>query len=291
MSVRGLPISAVNDNRLAGNDGMTLDTTGCTADAETLTNLLEVLEYNSMVVIDAGVAGVSGTAYPTGTHRQPVNNIVDALAIAARISTRNFHLYSNVVVNVDIQNVVIDGVGGKEILILQNVNVDNSYFKNLYLAGAASGGSFRAEQCAITQGFSGLNGAFTRCGIVGDFTVAGETPTLFESCFALAYDKTIPKLFMGSIDDLTPYYVNFRGFFGSLEINNISHADQKLTLGMSGGCHLQLNNTNIAGEIEIGGITKDSVIDNSAGAVVTYCDIPASSTEVQQVMALLSILL
>jgi hypothetical protein len=292
ISVRGIPFSAFVDNSL----GTFVDTASLLASQKTLDEMqagldeaLQNIAYGGMVSYDTD-HGYAGTEYPIGTHTHPVNNFADAKLIMEARTIEKLHIHNNIVINQDFPDVVIEGKSGKEVVILQNVNIDGVYFKNLYLAGQVSGGSFRAEQCAITNGFVGINGAFTRCGVVGDFTVIGETPTLFENCFALAYDGTTPIVYMGAVDDLTPYYVNFRGFFGKIIVANMSGPDQTITLGFNGG-GLIIDSSNTDGTIAINGLTKEAITDNSDGSEIIYGNTPASSTEVQQVAALISMLI
>jgi len=290
VGVAGVPSTGLTDN----SSGTVVQTDLLLAANDTLVEItsqlefvLELLSFGGMVVIDTQ-HGEAGTAFPIGTHEHPSNNFTDAMTIASSRNIEKIHTHNTIYVDQDITGFVIEGKSGKEAIVLQNVNTDGCYFINCYLAGMSSGGAFRGERCAITANFYGLNGAFTNCGIVGDCTVVGETPTVFTQCFALAYDRTTPRLIMGAIDDLTPYYVNFRGFYGSLIIENMSGPDQLLTLGMAGGCHLTFEDTNTAGVIQVGGVTLDSIIDNSLGTTVEYCDIPASHGEVQAIIAIIS---
>ena len=283
IGIAGLPYTALVNN---SGPGLTVKTDLLLASHDTLAEALATIAYNGMVIIDVQ-HGAPGTTYPIGTHENPVDNFTDAMTIANSRTIEKLHIHDDIYVNQDITGFVIEGKSGKEAVILQNVDVDGCYFKNVYLAGMAASGAFRGEQVAITDGFVGLNGAFTRCGIVGDFTAIGENPTLFENCFALAYDKTIPIMYMGAIDDLTPYYVNFRGFFGKIIVANMSGPNQKLTMGFNGGGVI-LDSSNTDGTIAINGLTRDAIIDNSDGTTITYGNTPAGYSDTQAIMAILS---
>lgn len=282
ISVRGFPTTAFYDS----SAGTEVDTDSLTASGNALDEALETITYNGVVVYDSD-HGQAGTEYPIGTHETPVNNFTDMKTIAVNRTIEKLHIHNDIYIDQDLKDYVIEGKSGKEVVILQNVNVDGCYFRNLYLAGMASGGSFRGEQIALTDGFYGVNGAFTGTGIVGDITIVGDTPTLFENCFVLAYDKTTPKLIMGAVDDLTPYYVSFKGLFGRLEVDNMSGSEQLLIIGIAGG-QITLNDTNTAGEIRINGLTSDAVIDNSDGATVLRGNVQASSIEAQATLAILN---
>ena len=247
----------------------------------------QALSYGEYVVFDTD-DGVAGTEYPTGTHGQPVNNLADALSLMNRYGVHKMHLHSSITIDQDIPGVLFEGISGKEVVTLLNVDINNTYFYNVYIVGSANGtGQWRAKDCALVGGLQGVSGAFDNCGIIGDITIADlGQPTLFTDCFALGFDGTVPIVSLGVGGDNTPHNVNFRGFNGKIELANVDLPTEKVTFSGGPASALVISSSCTDGVITAGGMLDENVIDNSNGTAVTVKTSPThqSITELKAIL-------
>lgn len=232
-------------------------------------DLEKSLSYGEYIVFDTD-DGVGGTTYPTGTHKQPSNNLADAIAIANVNGIHTIHLHSDIALTEDVHGFKFIGVTGKEMVICYGVDTGHCYFDNVYIAGTLGGSSgVRAYQSNLTPGLKGVAGAFKECGITGDITLrhADDLPTLFQACFALGLDGTPPTFIIGDDDDIDILSVHIRGFHGSIAIDNVNQPGEKFNIGSNIGA-IFINNTCTDGSIKIGGVVKNAITDNSDGTMV-----------------------
>lgn len=194
ISVRGLPDTAVNDNRTTGNDGLEVDLTGTFASGPTLSAALQAITYDGRVVMDGGSI-YSGTIFPVGTDAQPVNNIADAISIAERENIKELYLVGNIAITQDIEEYKITGNNGGEQVIVYGVAVNGVLFDNILLGGAIVNDvdrQIRVLNSQILPGTTGISGAFKTCGIMGDIQLVGTQPIGFIDCFPVRLSNLLP---------------------------------------------------------------------------------------------------
>jgi hypothetical protein len=114
--------------------------------------------YQGAVWIDTLGDGSPGTEYPIGTASQPVDNIADAITIAANHKLAQFNLRGAISLTQDFENWVFVGIGA---LIVDTVNVngysiDKTRFESMVVTGAMTGSAYWKE--CILNNMSGVSG-------------------------------------------------------------------------------------------------------------------------------------
>lgn len=269
----------VDSGNITLNSGCTLGTvtlrgigvlndysTGVTVDTEGLVVLTAVQysSFNNKVTVDITSSGV-GTNYPVGTPSDPVNNIDDALLIAASrgFDTLFFNESCSIGLGKDNQSLAIDNytIQGKNILktvinVLPTCSCVDTEFRYCLLTGTLDGGS-NVRECLISDLYyvngyiyesilySGatirLGGAFNSNAFLGDCKSGfGDVPTIID------FDNS---------------FVNFtvRGYKGNLKLINCTENVQ-IALDLD-SAHIILDHTITNGNIVITG--AGSIEDNT----------------------------
>ncbi|NBT33226.1 MAG: hypothetical protein EBT13_15365, partial [Rhodobacteraceae bacterium] len=157
-------------------------------------------QINSQSFIDAAVTldvndGMSGTQFPRGTPTDPVDNLTDALAIAAARGLHKIYLTGFVTATAshDLSGItVVGGSGASNVLLLSGADTTNAGFERLVVVGQQNGLA-RIRNCILGAtglgAFTGSEGRFVDCVIN---TAAGVTQnasgvgTLFDNCAFVA---------------------------------------------------------------------------------------------------------
>jgi hypothetical protein len=107
-----------------------------------LINVSEVQQiiFGEQIHLDV-VNGKSGTLYPKGTPLDPVNNLADALAIAASVGLPAIHLMSDLTITTgtNIDGITIQADTWPVVTVEAGVSMENSVFKGLSLYGVMGG--------------------------------------------------------------------------------------------------------------------------------------------------------
>lgn len=124
--------------------------------------------YQHKVFIDT-VGGTSSTAFPYGTREHPVNNLDDALTIAAAHNFDTVHIIGSLTVS---GSYVLDGYTftsdrsiGNTINMVE-ANTGNSYYDNLTIGGTFNG-RVRLTYCFVNDVYN-FSGGMRYCGSGGD---------------------------------------------------------------------------------------------------------------------------
>lgn len=101
---------------------------------------IEFASYQDQVHVDAN-SPYSGTAYPVGKHSHPVNNLSDALLIAANIGVGTITVNSDLTIQtgINIDNLTIRSDNWSVITIQAGVAMENTQFVNVSLYGVMEG--------------------------------------------------------------------------------------------------------------------------------------------------------
>jgi hypothetical protein len=239
-------------------------------------DFLQLVAFNQEIHIDTTL-GVSGTKFPFGTSKNPVNNINDAVAIAEQRGITQFIVNGTLVVigkNLDAYTLVGKEMTSVVVLVSNTGNSNNNTtFRDVGIAGQLNGYIY-AERCAI-QELSGIGSntfpsVFSNCIIRSDDVTSAITlrnglttaqDVHFFNCVSAALDGEIVTVnFNGST-----LGVGFRNFAGSLQGINYT-GGQESTLTLSEGS-LTLNASNTNGTIIV---KADELINNSNGLTVIY---------------------
>ena len=138
--------------------------------------------YDGGVTIDES-SPYSGTAFPVGTPRQPVNNITDAETIAIREGFRNLYILNDITFEAsdNLDNLIIHGESPplSSFILTSGVSTVNTTFKECTITGTLTS-AIQAVDCSINTltglGNGNLESVFTDCGIDGTITL-GATAT------------------------------------------------------------------------------------------------------------------
>jgi len=116
-------------------------------------------------------SGISGTDYPAGTSGYPVNNIIDALAIAVQEGVKALKIRGSVTLPSSVAGWTFSASSVSETTIeLNNQDVEHTVFKNTTLTGICNG-SIYANDC-VFDNTKNLKGIGLKCVLYGSLSIA-----------------------------------------------------------------------------------------------------------------------
>jgi hypothetical protein len=207
------------------------------------------------VTIDT-VNGQAGTVFPIGTARYPVDNLADAVTIAARETIEEFHVHGNITLSGSFDGCLFKSHSPAVSTIdLNNQSVEGAAFEHVGLTGACNG-SILAHGSELTS-MTNLKGDFFSCGLSGSFSVKSAAKAYFFDAFS---------------HDLSPMTFDLNGngklvYYGTAWITVTNLTDAAGMAAFSGDIGVTIANSVTGGYVYI---TGDTVIDadNSAGGTV-----------------------
>lgn len=221
---------------------------------------IEYGSFNGGVYIDV-INGFTGTIYPTGTPRQPVNTLSSAILIAQRRGFDTIYVIGDLnILTEDVSGLKFIGQSPNKttIYIDTSANVSNCVFSDAVLTGTLDGGS-QVNRCAIST-LNYVNGGITECFLMDQLTMGGTTALNIINCVSgkNGGDPVIIDM-GGNSGELT-----VRNFSGSLNIQNKTGPDSA-TIDMSQG-ELIIDSTVTNGTIACRGVGL--LTNNSTGSAV-----------------------
>lgn len=158
---------------------------------------IEYASYGGGVSIDVD-SGYAGTDYPNGTERQKVNNMSDALAIAANRGFNTLLLYSDLTLDstAQISDYSIKGHSHVDITVTVEdaATVNNVLFENVKIEGVLDGQN-EINNC-IVGNITYLNGHIHNGTIQGTIYLGGSKDAFISNLSQLDIDVT-PGIDMG----------------------------------------------------------------------------------------------
>ncbi len=166
---------------------------------------LEYASFANAVTIDV-VAGVAGTTFPTGSKRRPVNNLVDALSIAASRGITRLDVLGNLsITSGTYAGLTFYGESRIKttIAIAAAASVVGGHFHNANITGVLDGGSL-LQDCTV-KNLAYVDGFIERCLLIpgGIITASGETEARFLNCssgLGLATGAIVPEVTPAELD-------------------------------------------------------------------------------------------
>lgn len=204
----------------------------------------------------------TGTAYPTGTVLEPVNNLADAKSIANNHGFTKIKVFDDITItNTDnVNDIILEGQKAKLVNVTVNSGAStiNTTFINVKINGALDGIDrvINSEIDAIT----GFNGTIINSVINSSITLGGSKHTDILSCYSGIPGVSTPIIDMGG----TGNSLSLRDYNGGIELQNKSGADS-VSVDMSSG-NIILNSNVTNGTLTLRGTA--SLTDNSVGATV-----------------------
>lgn len=224
------------------------------------------LGYNAEYIYVAGTTGSDETG--DGTLANPFATVDAARTIALSNNINKIFLlkgpinlngvnYSNIGIYAHVPNIVVTLSDGSDFT--------NTSFNNVKLMGSTNLGRITCNGCDI-NGLSGFEGYLINTGInVGGITFRENTSNYMIDCYNSAIN-TNPIL---DFNNLGIVRVTARNFSGGIQISNMTDLEDYLSIHFTSG-NCVINNSNTAGNIQIGGTVK--LTDNNNGTTVNKDD-------------------
>jgi hypothetical protein len=248
-------------------DGLMSKDTIAAAVYESIGDEIQYASFGGHVSIDV-LTGVSGTTYPIGTIETPVNNLIDAAAIAESRGLNVLFIKGNMTLSntVNLENYTIKGesIVKSKIVIEPEALVTGTEFIDATISGTLDGMN-TTYHCAI-QDLSYVQGYIRNC-VLEEYTMtlAGGEETVFLNCWSAGarQDKT-PTIDMGG----SGRALAIRGHSGGMKIVNKTGLDDVVLEFESG--RVIIDSTVTAGKIVIRGVGQ--ITDNSTGTAEVDID-------------------
>lgn len=225
---------------------------------------VEFASFNGGVTIDI-VNGTSGTTFPTGTTRQPVNNFTDGLTITSLRGFDHFHVIGNATLpaGLDFTNFEIDGQSPLRSIITVDpaAITDGTEFFTCEVTGTV-GTNIRMIDCIIRT-------VTMSCGLIEESFLDG-TFTMLSSSGDAYFNNCRDLTTIGSsvIFDLTSSSepMIFRNYIGAAEFTNIVNSND-VVIDIIG--RVVVGPTDTTGTITVRGIGK---IEGTSGGTTINDD-------------------
>jgi hypothetical protein len=175
--------------------------------------------FNNEVTIDI-TSPYSGTVYPVGTARMPVNNLADAKTIAVRQGFNKLHVQGSFFFapGDDISNYRVYGQNASQSMISINAGtlVQNTEFGECLLTGDVSQGDNIIVRNAILSALTGFEGIAFQCLILNDLTCRDDNASRVAllDCYSGNPDEPHPVVHLRQAQFIA------RNFSGGLQITD-----------------------------------------------------------------------
>lgn len=216
---------------------------------------IQYASFNGGVTIDV-LSAYSGTTYPTGTPRQPVNNLGDALAIATIRGFTTFYVRGDLFVNLPSLNgfsFIGESQGKSMITIDGAAGVLDCEFYDCHLDGVLDGNAY-AKNCVLDN-VTYITGFVEQCVLAGNIVLGGSGTARFLDCWA---GVTLPTIDCGG----SGQGLVLRNYNGGLVITNKTGSDQ-ISIDLNSG-QVSLTSAVTNGTIIVRGL--GNLDDQSTGA-------------------------
>lgn len=226
---------------------------------------IEYSSFNGGVTIDIN-SGNSGTVFPTGTPRQKVDNLNDALLIDNYRGFGKFFIHSDMTLNSgsDLNNKVFEGKSHIDTQIIFDTSALASgvVISKADVAGVLDGGT-EVDNCLIGD-LVYFNGHVHNCGLYGTIYLGGGDDAVIEDCVTI--DQNIaPVIDMGGIGQS----LSMPNYSGLVTITNLTDPTVNVGIGLNAGAVI-IDSSVTAGNFTIAG--SGIVYDNSTSTTSINTD-------------------
>ena len=248
---------------------------GVVAAAQKLAQIAEFGDYlDGAVWLDSDSGNSGQVAGEDGTVRNSVNQIADALAIAAAINSLRIRIApdSSVTLASAVSNHEL--IGSAWTLNLGGQAIANALISGAIVAGTAiSGGTF--DGCSIGNVTIDPS-SLINCALTGTLTVPNAGEYALIDCYDGASGSADPVIdFASQTDSVTCRILNYHG---NIEIRNLGFGSVSDILEITGKGRILMDATCIQGSVRISGDWE--IVDSSSGVTVTV-DAAISRTAIQ----------
>jgi len=255
-NIRGGNLVAVDENgdtmyAIAPAEFVTVSLTG--SSSATLQEL-EDIQYSSFegcVHIDI-IDGVPGTAYPNGTHRQPVNNLSDAKIIANYRGFNCLQILGNITFtsgqNIDGFEIEGENTLFSTITVNSGSSTNNTEFRDCSLLGTLNG-TVSIYNCCVHD-LIGLKGNVFNSALLGNITLSGNNTEIvhFYKCWSALVVVGLVEFDMNGDGPA----LGLRGHIGSVKIKNKT-GSSKIVIDFISG-RVNLDSTITSGNVLLRGV-------------------------------------
>lgn len=225
-----------------------------------------LLVYSHFAVHIDDVDGTAGSAEGTnGTQGNAVNNLADAVLLAAGLGIHNYDLHgsTDIILTTPHPNWHFAGHNGSSV-DPDGQNVNGAHFECLTLKGNLGGDDITARHCKL-QSLTDLTGTFEFCLLNDNATIiAGDT--YFFQCASGVAGTGTPYIDLNG-DDANARNLHIRGWLGGLELR--THTSTDLTSFDCPAGQIIIAASGTGGTVAMRG--NIDVTDNASGAV-TFSD-------------------
>lgn len=222
------------------------------ASSATLQELLDIQHssFNGGVTVDV-TSIYSGTAFPNGTPRQPVNNMADALTIATSRGFSIFYIIGNVTLDSGpnlVNKIFIGESRDKTTITIQAAaTVSGTEFRDATITGTLDGAN-SIEQCLIND-LVDIDGTVANCLLTGTITLAGTGTANLINCWS-GDPTTSPEINMGGSGSA----LGLQNYNGSITLSNKTGSEE-VDVELNSGS-VTIEDTVTTGTITLRGIGK-----------------------------------
>lgn len=207
---------------------------------------IQYASFAGGVTIDVTTSN-TGTVFPIGTPRLPVNNLSDALSILLSRGFDSFFVRGNLTVSAGTlpYRFVGQAVSITTITLDSAPDLTNARFENATITGTLDGDA-ALTNCTVSS-LNFFNGVINSCVLEGTITLGGAIDALILDSFSDVNGATIDLGGSGQA-------LSLQNFNGDVTLTNKTGADI-IEIGMSSGS-ITIDNTVTAGTITLQGVGK-----------------------------------
>ena len=226
---------------------------------------LQYSSYEGAVWYDSGTTNV-GTFYPIGTRREPVNNMTDALAIAAQRGLGTIHLMTSATLaGLDFSGKKIVGENPVDILVTVDPTAvtNNCKFENVTISGTLD--TAIQIRNSMVGSITGMNGFIENCILYNAIiTLGGGAQTNIINCWSGVPSPTKPIIDMGGSGQA----LALQGYTGDIQIQNKT-GNEDASVDLRAGS-VVVTNTVDAGTLYLRGVGLWENESTFAGTATVY---------------------
>jgi hypothetical protein len=219
------------------------------------------LDYDGEVLVDPRTS-YTGTAHPTGTPAEPVNNMADALILAQAYDIQKFRIRDYVTLTDDFSGYIFtsDAKNGR-VTVSQLANVNQCLFERLDLDGDFNGAEIEAIRCIVGSA-TNVMGEFYACGLSDKVQIAAYGTLTIDSCTSRVPGSGSPEIDMNPGNDTI---LNGRALSSGILVTNCDTENSVATFEFIAG-RIKIDSSCTGGYISV----RDSldIVNNTGGAVI-----------------------
>ena len=208
-----------------------------------------------------------------GRSVSPFNNLPDAVDFAESKGWKNLKILSDVTIDRNLKNFIIEGVGGVPVVDLNGQNIDKSEFYKVKLTGEQVG-AMTSREVILLNGMSGVNGVYKEAAVVGKITLADNSITTIVVASTFPSDYTLSPCQIDFIAADTAM-LSLRKYSGEVEILNMNKVSNVVTAEFASGT-FTMGASNTLGTVRLSGLPDTAVhVEGSSTTLITEALFPS----------------